>query len=116
MPTGGADEYYDDVDEGIIESLIIISLAGALAFLVYYRNQRQTNHRREVERLQQQLQPEAADQDQPNQPNQQGQQNEPAPQGQLGHLGVDQQQANGGFFPPPGDPGYAQWVAGGVGH
>ena len=26
------------------------------------------------------------------------------------------QQADGGFFPPPDDPNYAQWVAGGVGH
>lgn len=87
----------DDIDEGIIESLIIIALAGALAFLIYYRNQRQTNHRRGLEGHQQQQQQQA--------------QQEPQ-QGQV----LDGQQADGGFFPPPGDPGYAHWVAGGVGH
>ncbi|MCJ1349158.1 ERAD-associated protein, partial [Peltigera leucophlebia] len=83
----------DDIDEGIIEYLIIIALAGALAFLIYYRNQRQTNHRRGLE----------------------GQQQQPQQQQQQGQV-PDGQQADGGFFPPPGDPGYPQWVAGGVGH
>lgn len=105
LPT---DDFYDDIDESIVESLIIIALAGALAFLVYYRNQRQTNHRRDVERDEQQRQ-----------------QQPPPPQGGAGDQhqhqqqrqpGLEGQQADGGFFPPPGDPGYAQWVAGGVGH
>lgn len=108
LPT---DDFYDDIDKSIVESLIIIALAGALAFLVYYRNQRQTNHRRDVERDEQQRQQR---QQQPPPPpqggagdQQQQQQRQPGPEGQ---------QADGGFFPPPGDPGYAQWVAGGVGH
>lgn len=93
------DEYYagDDIpDDSILESLIIIGLAGTLAFLVYYRQQRQNQHRRnEGQRAQpEQQQPQAA-QGQPQMPG---------------------QQADGGFFPPPGDPNYANWVAGGVGH
>lgn len=87
----GADDYYDDIDESIIESLVIVVLAAALAFLVYYRQQRQTNHRREMERQQQGVGGGAA-------------------------RPVDGQQADGGFFPPPGDPNFGQWVAGGVGH
>ena len=96
MP-GGDEDYYDEIDDSILESLIIVGLAAALAFLVYYRQQRQTNHRREME-------------------TQQG--NEPAqaenglPPGER----LPGQQADGGFFPPPDDPNYAQWVAGGVGH
>lgn len=100
-----ADDFYDDIDESIVESLIIITLAGALAFLVYYRNQRQTNHRRDVERQEQQRQPPPPQGGEGDQ--QQRQQRQP---------GVEGQQADGGFFPPPGDPGHAQWVAGGVGH
>lgn len=100
-PMPGADDYIDDIDESIIESLIIIGLAGALAFLVYYRQQRQNSHRREMERQQQQQQGgQPADQQQP--PNQ-----EPPLPGQ---------QPDGGFFPQPGDPNYGQWIAGGVGH
>lgn len=100
----------DDIDEGIIESLIIIALAGALAFLIYYRNQRQTNHRRGLEGQQQQ---QAQQQPQQQQPQQQAQaQLEP----QQGQVVPDGQQADGGFFPPPDDPGYPQWIAGGVGH
>ncbi|KAL8924343.1 MAG: hypothetical protein Q9208_004125 [Pyrenodesmia sp. 3 TL-2023] len=103
-PMPGGDDYIDDIDESIIESLIILGLAGALAFLVYYRQQRQNSHRREVERQQQQQQ------------QQQGavpaaQQQPPAPPPPL-----PGQQADGGFFPPAGDPNYGQWIAGGVGH
>lgn len=103
-----ADEFYDDIDESIVESLIIIALAGALAFLVYYRNQRQTNHRRDVEREEHQRQ-----QQQPPPPPPQV---EAGDQPRRRQLGLEGQQADGGFFPPPGDPGYAQWVAGGAGH
>ncbi|KAK4696207.1 SEL1 protein, partial [Lecanoromycetidae sp. Uapishka_2] len=96
MP-GGDDDYYDDLDESIVESLIIVGLAAALALLVYYRQQRQTNHRREVERQQghPEGQPDAAVPDEQRLPG---------------------QQADGGFFPPPDDPNFGQWVAGGVGH
>lgn len=90
----GGDDFYDIIDESIVESLIIIGLAATLAFLVYYRQQRQTNHQRQQVAAQQ-------------------------AQGQGGVLGVapvEGQQPNGGFFPPEGDPGFGQWVAGGVGH
>ena len=96
----------DIIDEGIMESLIIITLAGALAFLIYYRNQRQTNQRRELE---QQHQQGGGVPRPPPPPPQRG-------QGQGQQLAQEAQQPNGGFFPPPEDPGYAAWVAGGVGH
>ena len=100
MP-GGDDDYYDDIDEGILESLVIVGLAAALAFLVYYRQQRQTNHRRDVERAQDQGQPAG----------------QPAAGVVVqGEQRLPGQQADGGFFPPPDDPGFAQWAAGGVGH
>lgn len=92
----GGDDFYDIIDDGILESLIIIVLAGALAFLVYYRQQRQTNHQREVQRQQGQA----------------GVGAQPLPAQQP----VPGQQPDGGFFPPPGDPNLGQWVAGGVGH
>lgn len=92
----GGDDYYDEIDEGIVESLIILGLAGALAFLVYYRQLRQQNHRRAVEQQQQQL---AAN----------GQAAAPIPL-------LPGQQADEGFFPPPGDPEHGQWIAGGIGH
>ena len=96
-PLPGGDDYYDDIDEGIVESLIIIGLAGALAFLVYYRQLRQHNHRRAVEQRQLLAN---------------GQAGAPAPVQPL----LPGQQPDGGFFPPPGHPEHGQWVAGGVGH
>ncbi|KAL9581549.1 MAG: hypothetical protein Q9212_003835 [Teloschistes hypoglaucus] len=81
-PMPGGDDWVDDIDDSVIESLIILSLAGALAFLVYYRQQRQNNYRRERERQEQQRVP------------------------------VQGQQQNDGFFPQPGDANYGQWVAG----
>ncbi|KAL8784573.1 MAG: hypothetical protein Q9195_008998 [Heterodermia aff. obscurata] len=77
MP-GAGDDFYDVIDDGILDSLVIIGLVAALAFLVYYRQQRQLN----------------------------GQRGEQRPG----------QQADGGFFPPQGEPGFGEWVAGGVGH
>ena len=110
MP-GGDDDYYAELDDSILDSLIIVGLAAALAFLVYYRQQRQTNHRREME-TQQQGDPNP-DQDQP--PLQPGQ-----PQAENGIVPPEErlpgQQADGGFFPAPEDPNYPAWVAGGVGH
>ena len=93
MP-GGDESYYDELDESILESLIIVGIAAAIAFLVYYRQQRQMGHRREVERQQQQQQGE----------------------GNGGGQRVEGQQADGGFFPQADDPNFAQWVAGGIGH
>ena len=92
----GGDEFYNIIDDGILDSLIIVGLAATLAFLVYYRQQRQTNHQREAQR--QQGQAGVAAQPLPAQQHQPG------------------EQPDGGFFPPPGDPNYGQWVAGGVGH
>jgi SEL1 protein len=47
MPGGDSDGMYDDlIDDGIVESLIIIMLAGALVFLIYYRQQRLAAHGR----------------------------------------------------------------------
>lgn len=99
-PMAGTDDYYEDVDGGVAESLIIIGLAGALALLLYYRQQRQTNHRREAER-----QTQGAP----------GGGNPARPVG-VPDQPVPGQQPDGGFFPPPGDPNFAPWVAGGVGH
>ncbi|KAI1459961.1 HCP-like protein [Annulohypoxylon moriforme] len=90
-------EEFEDVD-GVIESLIILGLVGAILFLMYYRQRRQQAHRQAEENAARQAQ------------QQQGggaaampqQQQQPLPQGQ------------GGFFPPPGGPDFGQWAAGGV--
>ncbi len=96
-PMPGGDDFHDEIDEGVIESLVILGLAAALAFLVYYRQVRQQNHRRTAE--------------------QQGNANgAPAPAAQQVQEQIPGQQPDGGFFPPPGDPNVNQWVAGGVGH
>lgn len=95
--TGFADDYYDDIDESIIDTLVILGLAGVLAFLVYYRNQAAERARRTREQQQQQQQ------------QQQGQHHD-------GGVRRDGAQADGGFFPPPDDPNFNAWVAGGVGH
>jgi SEL1 protein len=83
------DEYADDIDSDILESLIILALSGALAFLLYYRAQRQ--RRLEEERRRN------------------------GEQGQQGQ-GQQQGQQDRGVFPQPGDPDFLNWVAGGVGH
>lgn len=82
---------YDElIDDGIIESLIILTLAGALVFLIYYRQQRQLAHGR----------------------------NEADGAGEQENAQVAQRQQpqDRGLFPQPGDPDFRQWVAGGVGH
>jgi SEL1 protein len=101
MP-GGDDVFYDEIDDGILESLVIIVLACALAFLVYYRQFRQANNRRieEDRRRREEFHAGQA---------QNGAQAPDIPP-------AEGQQADGGFFPPPDDPNFAQWVAGGVGH
>ncbi|RYP76585.1 hypothetical protein DL771_001654 [Monosporascus sp. 5C6A] len=132
---GAYDEYYGDDgitgsdgqplgedfgDEGVLESLVILGLAAAIAFLMYYRAQRQQAHRQAQEdaaRQQQQQQQQNAgaaaavpptNQNQNNLNNQnRNQQAQQAPRG-----------GGGGFFPQgPGAPDFAQWAApGGVGH
>ena len=95
--TPGGDWGYDEFDEGILDSLVILGLAATLAFLVIYRQQRQIRNRREQERQQQQQQ-----------------------QGQNGNDAAQEQEQNAddgrGLFPRPGDPDLNQWMAGGVGH
>ena len=93
---GGNDDYYDELDESILESLIIVGLAAALAFLVYYRQNRQANHNRDQQ--------------------QQGQGHQAEGQAPDGQPLLPGQQPDGGFFPPRDDPGFGGWVAGGVGH
>jgi SEL1 protein len=101
IPGGDADGFYDDVDDGIIESLVIIGLAGALVFLIYYRQRHQLAHRGG----------EAAA----------GAQAEQPVQGQQQGREQGQQQENIGPFPRPGDPNFNDanfndWAAGAVGH
>ncbi|KAJ9645577.1 ERAD-associated protein [Knufia peltigerae] len=95
----GADEW-EDIDDGLVESLIIIALAGALALLVYARQARQRGLEQERREAQERARAQAQAQAQPRVPTQ--------PQAQA-------QQGNG-FFPGPGDPEFNNWVAGGVGH
>ncbi|EXJ87240.1 hypothetical protein A1O3_04199 [Capronia epimyces CBS 606.96] len=92
----GADEW-DDFDDGLVESLIIVALAGALALLVYARQARQRGLEQERRR-----------QPQPNQ----GQGHAEA-QAQPPNPGQGQDR---GLFPPPGDPEFNNWAVGGVGH
>ncbi|TGO12688.1 hypothetical protein BTUL_0084g00470 [Botrytis tulipae] len=87
MPGGDADGLYDDIlDDGLVESLIIIGLAAALVFLIVYRQQRQEAHRRGEAPANAQQQP------------------------------VNGEVQNGGLFPQPGDANFNDWAAGGVGH
>jgi SEL1 protein len=84
------DDYYHaaDIDSDILESLAILALSGALAFLLYYRAQRQ--RRGEEERRREELRQQVA--------------------------GLDAGGQDRGVFPREGDPGWMDWVAGGVGH
>lgn len=93
-PMPGGDEDYDDLDSEILESLVILALTGVLAFLIYYRAQRQ---RREEARRQEQIQQ--------------------LNQGQVPPAGAHpQQQQDRGVFPDVNDPDFMNWVAGGIGH
>lgn len=103
MPVG--DEYWgdDELDDGMLETLLICGLVAALGWLIYYRQQQQQR----AAELRRQLE----------QPNQQGQvdgqqQQQPQPQPPP----APGQQQDGGFFPQPGDPNWNAWVAGGIGH
>ena len=91
MP-GGDDFYGDEIDDGILETLLIGGLVAALAWLIYYRQQQQraAEQRRRQE-----------------QEGEQNQQQQPPP--------APGQQPDGGFFPQPGDPNRNAWIAGGAG-
>jgi SEL1 protein len=117
---GAAADDWEDFDDGLVESLIIVALAGALALLVYARQARQRGI--EQDRRQQQQQQQQQVQQQAQVPNQ----NElfPAP-GQQAQGGQQQDpnrvpdqpgQEDPGMFPRPGDPDFNNWVAGGIGH
>ncbi|KIW86837.1 uncharacterized protein Z519_12623 [Cladophialophora bantiana CBS 173.52] len=116
----GADEW-DEIDDGLIESLIIIALAGALALLVYARQARQRALEEERRQAQHQNQNQNQNQAQgfaqaaaPQQQHQQEQEQPPAPGQQPEGEGPPAQDR--GMFPPPGDLDWNNWVAGGIGH
>lgn len=89
MPGGDAPHYPGDDDDSFVDTLIIMGLALSLAFFVYYRQQRERDQ-------QQQQRGNAA--------------------AAVPGVAAAAPQNNGGLFPPPGDPNFAQWAAGGVGH
>lgn len=94
------DGYYDDleldIDDGILEGLLIVGLAATLIVLVYVRQQQQRNRQN-------------AQANGNGNGNGNGNANPNA--------NADGDNVNDrGFFPRPGDPEFAQWVAGGVGH
>ncbi|OQN96321.1 hypothetical protein B0A48_17577 [Cryoendolithus antarcticus] len=94
--SAGGEEFWaegEDVDDEVLVTLLLGGLIAVLAGLVWWRQ-------REARRL-------AAQQAalQGGQPPAEGQQQ--VAQGQQG---------DGGFFPHPGEPGWNDWVAGGVGH
>ncbi len=92
--SGTEDVYGDLIDDGILESLLIVGLAAFLAGLVYMHQQRQLNRARQAQNGQGQA---------GNNDNNQAEQPPPAP-------------PDRGLFPQPGDPDFGQWVAGGVAH
>jgi SEL1 protein len=102
MPGGDADYPYDDIDSEILESLVILALAGALAFLIYYRQQRQ--RRQEEERRRQEQQHQLNQVQAPVAPQYQQPQAQPQPQ------------QDRGMFPHPNDPEFMDWAAGAIGH
>ncbi|KAI5358228.1 putative tetratricopeptide-like helical domain superfamily [Septoria linicola] len=96
MP-GGDWDTDGEIDDDVMETLLIGGLLAALAGLFWYRQQRA----REVERRRREAL--LAQQGQAQQP--------PRPE-------VQQQQdvQDRGLFPPPDDPNFNNWVAGGIGH
>jgi SEL1 protein len=120
MPGGDADYPYDDIDSEILESLLILALAGLFAFLIYYRQQR-------ARRLEEERRLEQRDLDQLQAIEQVRRQNE------LGLQALEQrpdnlhppqqqqdqqqeQQQDRGMFPHRNDPEFMDWAAGGIGH
>jgi SEL1 protein len=100
---------WDDFDDGLVESLVIISLAGALAALVYARQQAQRRREEDMRRGVGQGQA-AQTQQAPGQQQQQQQQQQNPP------ANPAPPPDDRGMFPPPDDPNFNNWVAGGVGH
>jgi SEL1 protein len=92
MP-GGDDFLGDDLDDGLLESVLIISLAAALAVLVMYRRRRQEERDR-----------------------QQRQHGNNAAAGNVQQQNANAHQQDRGLFPQPGDPEFPGWAVGGVGH
>lgn len=96
MP-GGDDGYYDDdIDDDVFVTLMIGGLLAALGWLIWHRQQLQRAG--EARRQGAQAAQQGVDQQQQQQPP------------------VDEQQADRGLFPQPGQPGFNDWIAGGVGH
>lgn len=95
-PMPGGDAYFgdEDIDDGVLETLLIGGLIAALAGLVWYRQQQQ--------RAAEQRQRQGAD----------GQGGGEEPQAPAPLPG---QQPDGGFFPQPGDPNFGAWMAGAIG-
>ncbi len=91
------DGMVEDLDGSIMDTLLFVGLAAALAFLVYYRQQRQQAHRQDEEQARH------GQRDGQNQ----NQAQAPPPVGG---------EREGGVFPPPGNPDVANWMAGGIGH
>lgn len=111
------DDFLGDIDDGLLESLIIVALAGALAMLVWIRQIRARDARNQGNRA---VQP-------ANQHAMEAQRTGPVREGvgiaEGEHLdanpnGQDERPPGpqGGFFPEPGDPEFQNWVVGGVGH
>lgn len=93
MPGGDAPHYPGAEDDGVVDTLIIMSLAMALAFVVYYRQHRERAEQARRQREQQQAQGQ-----------QQG--------GNAGAAAVANN--NGAAAQPPANPAFEDWVAGGV--
>ena len=96
----GMDDYWggeDEIDDEVLVTLLMGGLIAALGALVWYRQQqaRAAEARRRAAE-------EAVGGGH--------QQQQQAP------VVVEGQQPDGGFFPQPGEPGFNDWVAGGVGH
>lgn len=102
--SGSTGTYYDDIDvdieDGVLESLVILALAATLVVLVYVRQQRALRRGEQQQQQQQQHQ---------------GQQQQPAGAGP-GAGNNNAADNNRGLFPRPGEPDFAQWAAGAVGH
>ncbi|KAF2758614.1 HCP-like protein [Pseudovirgaria hyperparasitica] len=120
MP-GGEGEYYDDLDDGILDTLLIMSVVMALGALVYWRNRRQAQgmeqggHHQDGHQQQQQQQHAQGGGDHA--------MNGGGVGGVGGGAGADggvvggqQQQQDRGMFPDRDDPNFMDWAAGGIGH
>jgi SEL1 protein len=97
---GYYEEDWADFSDDMLETLIILGLAATLAFLVWYRQQRQMRERREREA----------------QAQAQGQQAGVVPVAAVPVQPAVQAEADRGLFPRPDDPAFMQWAAGGIGH